>query len=77
MNRVARPWLVLLWLSCALASLLGCRAVEPVPQLLNLLDAGPRQLTAGDTFEITGSGFPAQRSAREKPGRPDGHGTGL
>lgn len=78
MTRVARSWLALIWLSCALASLLGCRAAEPVPQLLNLLDAGPRQLTSGDTFEITGSGFPAQRVARitfagtvHRPGRGD------
>ncbi|MCC6645126.1 MAG: NADH-quinone oxidoreductase subunit H, partial [Polyangiaceae bacterium] len=70
---------VVSWLALALVSLvamLGCRAAEPVPQLLNLLDAGPRQLTLGDTLELTGTGFPAQRTARvtfagtlHRPGR--------
>lgn len=74
--RTAPPWLALVALVCALATALGCRGAEPVPQLLNLLDAGPRQLTAGDTLELTGTGFPAQRTARitlagtlHRPGR--------
>lgn len=63
----ARPfaslWIpVLALLALVLAT--GCRHEEALPQLLNVVDVGPRTVGAGDTLEITGSGFPAKRMAR-------------
>lgn len=42
----------------------GCRSSEAVPQLLNVMDVGPRIVSRGDTLEIAGSGFPSKRTAR-------------
>ena len=61
-----RPLLALLLPAFfALAALLpGCRGYEALPQLVTLLDAGPRVTTQGDTLELNGASFPVK-----KPGR--------
>lgn len=42
----------------------GCRAYEALPQLVSVIDVGPRATTQGDTLEVVGSSFPVK-----KPGR--------
>jgi NADH-quinone oxidoreductase subunit H len=44
--------------------LAGCRSPDAIPQLLTVLDVGPRTLTGGDVLEITGNGFPPRKTAR-------------
>ena len=42
----------------------GCRAYEPLPQLVSIVDVGPRASSQGDTLELTGASFPVKKVGR-------------
>ena len=62
----ARAWRVLplLLALAAPAVTAGCHAYEPLPQLVSLVDVGPRSTTQGDTLELTGASFPVKKAGR-------------
>lgn len=71
-----RTLAVLCALIASLALLVGCAMDERTPELLQVTDVVPRDLTAGDRMEILGTGFPEGRPAKvvfegtvHRPGR--------
>lgn len=42
----------------------SCQSREAVPQLLTVLDAGPRVVSPGEVIEISGTSFPPKKAAR-------------
>lgn len=48
----------------AAAAPVGCRAYEPLPQLVSIVDVGPRASTQGDTLELTGASFPVKKAGK-------------
>lgn len=42
----------------------GCRSHESLPQLVSVLDVGPRANTLGDTIEVVGASFPLKKQGR-------------
>ena len=59
-----RPLVVLCALVASLVLSLGCAMEERTPELLQVTDVVPRDVTAGDRIEILGSGFPEARPAK-------------
>ncbi len=60
-SRAWRAWPLLLALAAPAA---GCRAYEPLPQLVSLVDVGPRSTSQGDTLELSGASFPVKKTGR-------------
>ncbi|MCU0656910.1 MAG: NADH-quinone oxidoreductase subunit H [Polyangiaceae bacterium] len=56
--------LLLLTLLALLAFSPGCRGYEPLPQLVSVLDVGPRVTTHNDTLELNGASFPVKKVGR-------------
>jgi NADH-quinone oxidoreductase subunit H len=63
--RLRSIWPALLALALvALPALSGCRSRDMAPELLGLLDIGPRSATAGDSLDIVGTNLPPRKVAR-------------
>ncbi|MCA9630113.1 MAG: hypothetical protein KC766_20720, partial [Myxococcales bacterium] len=68
--------IALSWL-CLLTLLLGCNGQSERPSLLNVVGAGPRELSSGDELEVVGTNFPEGKPATisfqgslHRPGEP-------
>lgn len=51
------------WLVVGLV-LPGCQGYEAIPQLVSVLDVGPKVVSQGDTLGITGASFPVKKAGR-------------
>jgi NADH-quinone oxidoreductase subunit H len=60
--KVMRAWALLIVMAL-LGAVVGCRAPESPPNLLNVLDVAPRDVDVGDRLEVIGTGFPEGKPA--------------